>query len=249
MFWLKWAALSAFCTVCIFTFATPAHSSFRILFFDLGKTEASFVSFSNGRNCLINTGRRYPNDQAFWIVRPFLMASGFRTLDHVLLTSSDSAHAGGLQTLTKYFQISNLFIAPQLSVEKSEISFGPDSSIELLAASHGKPLVFQIRQGEVSALYFTSTQAKAFELLLKKPVFSYDIVFFPQHDYGIGDAEEIFLKRTRPRFIVSNQREGLSELKAELESIVSSELFFIQNLGAVEFRLLKEGWNWQNFKT
>lgn len=224
-------------------------SSFRILFFDLGKTEASFVSFANRRNCLINAGRRYPNDQAYWILRPFLMGSGLRVLDCVFLTGLDSAHAGGISTLKEHFRISR-FLTPPKSFEGGRVfSFGPDSGIEVLVVSRARPLAFRIWAGEASALYLTSARAEVFESLLQKPNVQNGLIFLPHHEYGISEAEETFLKQTRPAFIVLNQRDKISELKMRLGSMVSAESLFIEDLGAVEFRFVNGNWKWENFKT
>ncbi len=235
--------------VYVFGSSVSLPSPFRILFFDLGKTEASFVSFSSGRNCLINAGRRYPNDQAYWVLRPFLMGSGLRTLDCVFLTGLDSTHAGGVPTLKRHFRISS-FLAPPKSFEREwAFSFGPDSRIEMLVVSRGRPLAFRIREGRASALYLVSTRTQVFESLLQEPNVRNDFIFLPHHEYGISEAEEIFLKRARPAFIVLNQREKISELKMRLESMVSARLLFIQDLGAVELRFRNGNWNWKNFKT
>lgn len=249
LFRLRWAVGAALSAACIFTLNFSFHPPLRVLFFDLGKIEASFVSFSNGGNCLINTGRRYPSDQAYWVLRPFLMASGIRKLNRIFLTGLDHARTGGVSTLKEYFQVSDVLAPPESFSGGKKFQFGPGCEIEVLVAVRGKPLAFRIGRGAASALYLTSVQPQVFESLLKKPDLGSGLVFLPHHEYGMSQAEELFLARTQPRVIVSNQREGLSQLQARLESIVSSELFFIQNLGAVEMRFLNGNWNWRNFKT
>ncbi len=177
------------------------------------------------------------------------MGSGLRKLDCVFLTGLDATHAGGVSTISEHFQVSN-FLTPSRSFSgESKFSFGPISKIEVLAAVRGKPLAFQVQEGKARALYLTSLQAQVFSSLLEHPDLQSDLVFLPHHDYGISRSEEIFLKQLHPSIIISNQQDGLEELRVRLESIVPSKLLFIQNLGAVELRFLNGKWNWRNFKT
>ncbi len=179
--WFRMALVISMSLVAGGFFIGASPISSRIIFFDLGKTESAFISFSNGANCLINTGRSFPSDQAYWILRPFLMASGIQKLDSVLFTKVDGRHAGGFHTLIHHVQLRNVLASVEsrktaswdkyiglsgfkrLKVHSlspgSRIQFGSDADIyiEVLSVS---PKNAALKPGEISGLHIQDGKTK-----------------------------------------------------------------------------------------
>lgn len=157
----------------------------RSVLFDLGKTEAFFISFSNGSKCLINTGRHFPNNQAYWIIRSLLMARAVHRVDSIILTHVDAAHAGGFRTILDYVQTNQIFSArgsensPKMNryvgfnkklrflQEGSRIQFGSDSrlNIDILTVSGGTITSFSAEDRDQKMLYVLSTDMETFQVL------------------------------------------------------------------------------------
>ena len=268
--WVRRACLTAFSfSIGIFLVgASPPHSSFT--FFDLGKTDAAFISFSNGANCLINTGNHFPSDQAYWILRPFLMGSGIHKLDSVLLTKMDARHVGGFRTLVQHVKIQKVLVqsgaqgtsawSKYLSSERyqkwrlhqvlegDQIRFGSGSTyIHVLAVSQKEILALEITDGRDKILYITSANKEVFQTLSRLNVFHYDFLFLPHHEFGISEYEKAFFKHVSARFVILNQRDRTQGFLKELESLIDSTFLSLEELGATQFRHSKRGWSYQTF--
>ena len=256
----RWFRVSIFValvisTLIFFPFCLPR--KFHITFFDLGKNDAAFVSFSNGTNCLINSGRQFPSDQAYWILRPFLMASGVRKIDGLLFTHLDGQHSAGFLTLVRHFQFQKVLVpmrsmvsdtwrrylhalhlngAPVTFVtEGSRVLFGPDAEVEILNSPRNEPLALYLRDSFARVLYLASVQPAVFEALAAQPHLNCDVVFLPAREFGISKIEQAFLRRVSPRFIVLNERDNVNGVKRQLKTVVGSQLLFMKELGAIEF--------------
>lgn len=240
----------------------------RLVIFDLGKTDAAFMSFSNGVSCFINTGRHFPSDQGYWVLRPFLMARGVRQLDHIVLTQVDAAHAGGFKTLLAHIPLKHVWLpggSPsrkggqekyvnvaghrdvnvQMVSEGDVIQLGstPQTSIKVLAADRGKVLALLLEDADTRVLYLSSPGAKTFERLSELKGFEADVVFLSHHEDKVSEEEKGVLKQLKPRYVISNQRDRIPEFKAVFQMSLSSEILFIADLGAVEFERANGKWN------
>lgn len=260
----KFRRISLFClfltTIIFFMGSRPVRSN--LLFFDLGKTDAAFISFSNGARFLINTGRHFPSDQAYWILRSYLMASGIRNLDGLLFTGIDAAHAGGFKTLARHFRIGDVWVPlgfdpikqnryvpvlskrlkPKILTEGDRIQMGSDGEIylEVLVLDSGRINALLISDGAYKVLYISSAKEETFRVLLSKEFVECDVVFLPHHESGVSEAEKRFFKALSARYLVLNQRDELAQLRAEIVSLVNVPLLSIQEVGAVEFSFQKD---------
>ena len=229
----------------------------RYVFFDLGKTEAAFILFSNGSTCLINTGRGFPGDQAYWTLRPYLMASGIQKLDGVLFTKIDGIHAGGFRTLIQHVPSRHLWAAggvSQTSAWKKYIVSAQSKRLNLRAASEGdriqfggssdifiEPLV--VSRGTISAvrisdgideiIYLTDITNKTFESLSQRNDLHSDLVFLPHHEFQISESEKAFLKRIAPRLLILNQQDHFEELRLQFGFLSHTKTIFIGESGGV----------------
>ena len=249
------------------------HPSPHFTFFDLGKSsDAAYLSFSNGANCLVNTGKHFPSDQAYWILRPFFMGSQVQRLDSILLTKVDGSHAGGFRTVTEHVkfqklwtpsgknakgpwskyiglkEIGNAKIGVVSRGDKIQFRLNSGVHIEILASGSGQILAFKVQDERRKILYLASVRADVFDWLMKaENVNDFDIVFIPHQEFDITKSEERFLARASPRFIVSNQREFLPQFKAQVESITRSKILFLEELGAIEFYFSQNDWTYKTF--
>ncbi|MBI4373152.1 MAG: DNA internalization-related competence protein ComEC/Rec2 [Candidatus Omnitrophica bacterium] len=266
--WMRSACLAGVVLTVGLFLAGMSPSRPRFVFFDLGKNDAAFFSFSNGANCLINAGRHFPGDQAYWILRPFLMASGIHKLDGLLLTKMDGWHAGGFRTLSAHVRFKNLWVpresqktaawikyiqknSRRLEINslsnKDRVQFGAGSnhSIETLAASAKEILAFAVDDGESRMLYIASAKAETFKILSQVSDLNYDFVFLPHHEFELSEEEKAFLKRLSPRFIISNERGNISHLRTGLNTLARTAVFFIEETGAVEFYKSRSRWTYK----
>jgi len=244
---------------------------FQLVFFDLGKTESAFVSFANGAHGLINTAKRAPSNQAYWVLRPFLMASGIQKVDHLLLTHVDGGHAGGFRTLTRHVLVERVWVptgmlaasnaqnfVPRAPLRRgairevsqaSRIGFGSGAEIEILESRKAKPPIFRIREASASVLYLGDLDPETLVRLLRREDLDDEIVFLPHDELGLSEAGTKLLAKVRPQFIVSNQRDRIDELRAQLESLVDSRLLFLHDLGAIQFFRRNGAWAYRTFGT
>lgn len=258
--------MAAGTTVFLLSAQIPAS---RSVLFDLGKTEAFFISFSNGSKCLINTGRHFPNNQAYWIIRSLLMARAVHRVDSILLTHLDAAHAGGFQTILDYVRANRIFTASgpeqavrtnrylgfqrkhQILSEGSRIQFGSDSSvhIQILTVLKGKITSFLANDQHQKMLYVLSADPNTFEALSDLNVFDFDFVYLPHHEHSMSEAEKRFLKQISPQYLAVNQRGRLDEFLSEYKKLVHCQILPIQELGALELMNSKAGLTYQHSLT
>ncbi len=242
------------CSTAIFLLSSQIPKS-RSVLFDVGKNEAFFISYSNGAKCLVNTGRKFPNNQAYWIIRSFLMSRSVHRLDAVLLTRLDAVHAGGLRTIQDYVNTAGVFttsrdfrkinslIGPKYKTLKQgdRIQFGssPDLYLEILTVLEGNVTSFISRDQDKTFLFILSYDAKTFASLLQANTLDYDVVYLPHHEFPISQAEKDFLARISPQYLILNQRKNVEAFKPEIQRLVRSQVLSVEQLGALE--LIKSG--------
>jgi hypothetical protein len=214
----------------------------------------------------VNTGRHFPSNQAYWILRPFLMASGVHKLDSILITKLNAAHVGAFSTLLKHVKVKSLWMPEGFrltsawtkyvretwprrrkveSVKKGdEIFFGSGTNrvIKILNVEDGAILAYQIREGERTALVITGPRRAALMALRDYGALDSDILYLP-HDHTFIPEEEInVIQMISPDFIVSNQRDGQVDLKAVLSQAVEAQVININESGAIEMILQGNEW-------
>lgn len=80
-----------------------------VTFFDVGHGDAVFIRSPGGQTMLIDGGRRSRYvDYGERVIQPFLMRSGIRKIDAVLLTHPHSDHLGGLLTILEEFDVDRI---------------------------------------------------------------------------------------------------------------------------------------------
>ena len=262
--WIRSACLAGVgVTSLVFSVCWQGPSS-HFTFFDFGKSShAAYFSFSDGTNCLVNTGKHFPNDQAYWILRPFLMGSQVHRLDGILLTEVNGVYAGGFRTLENYIRFRKLWIPSEFKIERwnkfigferhknqkidplsegDRLQFGahPEIHIEILAVQSGQILALKIQDRKSKILYLTSARPGIFERLENSPDI-FDVIFIPHSDLDVNESEIRFLKKASPQFIVSGQRKFSPEFRAKLESLASSKVLFLEESGAASFRFFTHG--------
>ncbi|MBI4395387.1 MAG: ComEC/Rec2 family competence protein [Candidatus Omnitrophica bacterium] len=256
--WIRSACLAGLLLIMGLFLSGMGVPTSRLVFFDLGKNDSAFFSFSNGANCLINTGRHFPSDQAYWVLRPFLMASGIQKLDSLLFTKVNGPNASGFRTLRAHVRLRHLWFPPEsrktaswdkyigengkrLKInflsEGDHIQFGSDSKvyIKILAISGGEILAFAVHEGANQILYIASVKAETFRILSQASDWDYQFLFLPHHEFEMSEEEKAFLERLSPRFIVSNQRGEISHFRQQLETLSNGVCLFIEEKGAIEF--------------
>jgi competence protein ComEC len=79
----------------------------RIWFLDVGQGDATLVELPSGQSVLVDTGNGLPNIGRL-VVEPHLRTLGIRKLDNLVVTHSDSDHAGSVPWLLSNFPVSTL---------------------------------------------------------------------------------------------------------------------------------------------
>jgi hypothetical protein len=106
---------------------------------------------------------------------------------------------------------------------------------------------FLIKDGDFRILYLGSTQPDVFQSLLNEKNLKFDIVFIPQHNLGISTPEALFFEKASVRFIVSNTRDNIAEMRTKFKAVSNSTLLFISELGAIEFYLKDKSIKYRTF--
>jgi competence protein ComEC len=78
-----------------------------------GKNDLAYLQ-AGGRHWILNAGRRFPSDQAEWILGSFLRSKGIKTVEGVVLTGLYQKNTGGLYTLKRDFLIRSVWMPPAL---------------------------------------------------------------------------------------------------------------------------------------
>ena len=264
--WLRSALLcSLILVVALFLTLTPLKSA-RMVIFDLGRSDSAFITFRNRSNCLINSGPRFPQDQSYWVLTPFLMGSGVRHLDSVFVTKLKASHVGAFRTLAARYPPKHLWLPKDFraqpawekylvseSLKKSSvhgvsngsvIQFGSDgqSHMEVLAAEKSEILAFFVRDVDMSVFYVASARPRTFEILSARSELKADLLFLPHHDQPMTKIEREVLMRIAPKWIVSNQRNADRAWLTELGSHVNAQIVMLEQSGAIEFYEAQGAW-------
>lgn len=230
--------------------------NFYIYLFDLGKTPVIYVSFSNGSNLLIDSGKRFPSNQAYWLLRPYLMAKGVAKIERATFSRMDQTHTGGFSSLADYFAIGETLIPnggksgamykyfPTNSFSKARvkkvndgetIQTGHHSFVRFYADSTGRIEAYKILDESFRILYLSFVSPDVLRRIKSENHLNYNLVILPHHEFGISTEEIEFLKRTKPEFLVMNQRNREKEIRNSLSGLNIPHLLFMSETGGIEF--------------
>ena len=224
----------------------PAGS--RYVFFDVNKSDAFLILFSNGSKCLVNAGRHFPNNQAYWILKPYFMASGIGRIDGILFTQLDASSTGGYETLKQAIRMGRVFIPQQFKtskfirrIRKSEIvktgdriQFGGQSSIEIISAVAGRIQAFVVHDARKKVLFIMSFDKQVAEALANLGNLKFDFIYLAHADSFLSPLEKEFLSRVKADYFIINQREDLKKYLEQIQPLTSAQLFPMAELGAIE---------------
>ncbi|MGH9519633.1 MAG: ComEC/Rec2 family competence protein, partial [Terriglobales bacterium] len=91
---------------------------------DVGQGDSILVTFPQGRTLLVDGGPRSPHwDTGAMVVAPFLWSLGLHHVDAVLLTHGHNDHLGGLTTVLRDFQPSEVWLTRTLPDEPAMLAF------------------------------------------------------------------------------------------------------------------------------
>ena len=106
---LNIAALILFLILLVFVFKDSFERKLEFVFFDVGQGDAILIHTPDNKNILVDTGPNGKYLPAKTSIIPYLRSKGINNLDAVVLTHSDSDHAGGTLELLNNIQTNNLF--------------------------------------------------------------------------------------------------------------------------------------------
>ncbi|MBI4367787.1 MAG: ComEC/Rec2 family competence protein [Candidatus Omnitrophica bacterium] len=263
--WFRWVCFALISYVFLSFFFASQSSSLRLVFFDLGKSDCVFVHFSNGSRCLINTGRRYPNDEAYWVLRPFLMGSGIQKIDSVILTQVSAKTAGGFLTLKYHVRFQDVWVPSGAAASKlrkylnpeafrkpriqlissgERLQFGSksDAYVQVLALSAGEIGALRIVDGSQKILLIFSWKREVLQQLSGLTDWDYNGLYLPHDDVAISEDERNLLQHLSPAYVISNQRDSIKNTLVKLQSLIHGEVLSVGEKGAVELFCHPNGW-------
>ncbi|NNG25447.1 DNA internalization-related competence protein ComEC/Rec2 [Telluria aromaticivorans] len=105
----RWAGLAAWAPMLTQLSTTPDGGSFTVTAFDVGQGMALLVE-TNGHRLLYDAGPQYAPgaDAAGRIILPYLRGRGIRALDALVVSHSDTDHAGGARTLLQGMEVASV---------------------------------------------------------------------------------------------------------------------------------------------
>jgi len=230
-------------------------AGFNMTLFSAGKNELAYWKAVDSGHWLMNTGRGFPNDQAEWILAPYLRFMGVKNLAGILITDSLKKHTGGLKTLRRDFNFRTL-LAPagmrdktfteiryQSVIAGERIFTGPESEIEILGI-HKKQMAFAVRAGKKRIVFLPDLNEDWIKLIGQKYSFwGLDVLVLPAgaDSFDLGLYEKLFDLWDPAMIIISSGGESLKEFLKERDIL----LLDLKNCGALT---LKESFNEPNGK-
>ena len=106
----KWLLIFVLMTLNGFMWNKALHfRGIDVYFLDVGQGDAIFIDGFATKNILIDAGRKGFGTQAGkYIISPFLLEKGIKTIDYLLLSHQDADHVGGVKYLLQNFQVDSL---------------------------------------------------------------------------------------------------------------------------------------------
>ena len=103
------------CGILLITALFPKQSEkddvFKLVALDVGQGLSLFMT-ANRQTLLYDTGARYSSgyDMGKLVITPYLKSLGLSTIEHLVVSHTDIDHIGGLNTILKSFDVSQLYI-------------------------------------------------------------------------------------------------------------------------------------------
>ena len=106
----------------------------KISFFDVGSGDACLIEFRNGKNLIIDTGRKDFSGDIDYTMFPYMKHYGITHIDYLIITHAHDDHYGGYDELIKYCTVDTLItiqsVVDVIADEFPEICFPNTCLIE-----------------------------------------------------------------------------------------------------------------------
>ncbi|MSR77736.1 MAG: DUF4131 domain-containing protein [Candidatus Omnitrophica bacterium] len=190
-------------------------------FFSAGQNEMIALQVQKS-SWVIHTGRDFPSSQSRWILEPYLRSRGIRTIQSVILSDFYRKHWGGLSSLSRNFEIKNVFYPETTerkwgeridhipaSIMKRELTvgdsfdLGEDVSLRVLQNIHEKVVMdLTVRDQKLLLLPEMDDQG-AEDLLQKLGDYPLDMIYlFSRGNYS-EQAFKRLLEKFHPRKVIT----------------------------------------------
>lgn len=87
---------------------------FSLHYIDVGQADCSLIILPDGKKMLIDAGER--TNESKTAVKEYLVNKNVKTIDYLVLTHSDSDHAGGMKMVFDEFEVRNVFRPFQIAI-------------------------------------------------------------------------------------------------------------------------------------
>ncbi len=222
----------------LFISANVANLNATISFIDVGQGDAILIRAPFGReNILIDTGNEYNN----YKLQRFLDAKGVYSIDHLLITHSDSDHSGNLKELYKDYDVKNTVIDHQDVVTDNFHFYSLNQ--DKWDNTNDNSLVYYLNFGGIDFL-FTGDISKEVEkdILSSYPGLKADILKLSHHGSKTSTANEL-LVYTRPKIAIASTSGQYSHSAKEVKDLLEIwqiDLYTTEDKGSIS---LNYYWN------
>lgn len=199
----------------LFISANVANLNATVSFIDVGQGDAILIRAPFGReNILIDTGNEYN----YYKLQRFLDAKGVYSIDHLLITHSDSDHSGNLKELYKDYEIKNTVIDHQDVITDYFHFYSLNQ--DKWDNTNDNSLVYYLHFGGIDFL-FTGDISKEVEkdILNSYPGLKIDILKLSHHGSKSATANEL-LVRTRPKIAIASTSGQYSHPAKEVKDLL-----------------------------
>ncbi len=190
----------------LFQPARPAHGELRLWVWDVGQGQSVLVQTAE-HDLLYDAGPAWGGfNAAQRLVVPALRALGVRQLDGMMISHSDSDHAGGAQTIIDGFQPHELWgVAPDVcraghNWQWDGVDFTVLSPVDQAGSDNNRSCVLLVRSGDGRQILLPGDIEAVAErdLLARYPDLRADVVLVPHHGSSSSSSAS-FVEQLRPQ--------------------------------------------------
>lgn len=108
------------CTLLLITALIPRN--IEVSFIDVGQGDSIFIKSPSGKVILIDGGASTKNgsDMGEKVVAPFLLDKGIGKIDIIVMTHTDSDHAGGLKSIIERMDVKSVVMSDSVDISKEK---------------------------------------------------------------------------------------------------------------------------------